>query len=64
MKRQLYGKYGVAEYWVVDSDNHQVEVYRLQDRRLENAGTFKNSDEIDTPLLPSFKLTASTIFNS
>jgi Uma2 family endonuclease len=63
VKRQLYGKYGVAEYWVVDSDNHQVEVYCLEDQRLENAGTFKTSDEIDTPLLPGFKLIPSTIFN-
>ena len=64
VKRQLYGKYGVAEYWVVDSDNRQIEVYRLQGQRLESAGTFKNSDEIDTPLLPGFQLVASTIFNS
>lgn len=64
VKRQLYGKYGVAEYWIGDSANRQIEVYRLQDQRMENAGTFKNGDEIDTPLLPSFKLIPSTIFNS
>jgi len=63
VKRQLYGKYGVAEYWVVDSDNRQIEVYRLQDQRLESAGNFKNSDELDTPLLPGFKLAVNTIFN-
>ena len=63
VKRQLYGKYGVAEYWVVDSENRQIEVYRLQDQRLESAGTFKNSDELDTPLMPGFKLAANTIFN-
>ena len=63
VKRQLYGKYGVAEYWVVDSDNRQIEVYRLQNQRLESAGTFKNSDELDTPLMPGFKLAVNTIFN-
>ena len=63
VKRQLYGKYGVAEYWVVDSENRQIEVYRLQDQRLESAGTFKNSDELDTPLLPGFKLAVTAIFN-
>jgi len=63
VKRQLYGKYGVAEYWVVDSDNRQIEVYRLQGERLESAGSLKTSDEIDTPLLPGFKLAVNTVFN-
>ena len=63
VKRQLYGKYGVAEYWVVDSDNHQVEVFRLRDQRLQSAGTFTKNDELDTPLLPRFRLAVSTIFN-
>lgn len=62
VKRQLYGKYGVAEYWVVDSDNHQVEVYRLRDQRLESVRTFKNHDELNTPLLPGFILPVITIF--
>ena len=62
VKRQLYGKYGVAEYWVVDSDNHQVEQYRLKGARLESAGTLKNNDELNSPLLPGFVLPVSTIF--
>lgn len=62
VKRQLYGKYGVAEYWVIDSDNHQVEVYRLQDQRLENLETLSNSDELTTPLLPGFTLAVNQIF--
>ena len=63
VKRQLYGKYGVAECWVVDSDHHQIEVYRLQNQRLESAGSFKNSDELETPLMPGFKLAVTAIFN-
>jgi len=63
VKRQLYGKYGVLEYWVVDSENRLVEVYRLQEDRLESIATLRNSDEITTPLLPEFRLSVSTIFN-
>src|SRR5437870_12761183 len=33
VKRQLYGKCGIAEYWVVDPENRLVEVYRLRDDR-------------------------------
>src|SRR5437588_3055558 len=62
IKRQLYGKYGVAEYWVVDSENRSVEVYRLQNDRLESVATLRNSDELVSPLLPGFHLSVSTIF--
>ena len=63
VKRQLYGKYGVAEYWVVDTEGHQIEIYRLQDQRLAKAGTFRDGDELDTPILPGFKLAVSAIFS-
>jgi Uma2 family endonuclease len=63
VKRQLYGKYGIKEYWVVDSENRLVEVYRLEEDRLESVTTLRNDDEIITPLLPEFRLSVSTIFN-
>ncbi len=62
IKRQLYGKYGVMEYWIVDAENRLVEIYRLQDDRLENIATLKNGDEITTPILPSFQLGVSAVF--
>jgi Uma2 family endonuclease len=63
VKRQLYAKYGVAEYWIVDAENRLVEGYRLQDDRLESSGTLRNGDEITTPLLPGFRLAVSSILN-
>ncbi len=63
MKRQLYAKYGVAEYWIVDSENRLVHIYRLQKQRLENVATRRNAEEVMTPLLPGFQLIVSTIFN-
>jgi Uma2 family endonuclease len=62
VKRQLYGKYGVAEYWVIDSDNRLVEVYRLQGEQLEGVATFRNGDEVTTPLLPDLRLPVNEIF--
>lgn len=62
VKRQLYGKYGVGEYWVIDTDSRQVDVYRLQGQKLESAGTFRNSDEVETPLLPGFILPVTMVF--
>jgi len=63
VKRQLYGKYGVAEYWIVDAENRLVEIYRLRQERLERIATLRNEDEITTPLLPGFRLPVIGIFN-
>ncbi len=63
VKRQLYGKYGVSEYWVIDSENRLVEVYRLQDNRLESVATLRTDDEITSPLFPDLHLAVSAIFN-
>jgi Uma2 family endonuclease len=34
-KKYVYGKSGVKEYWIVDTNNYSVEVYLPQDGRLE-----------------------------
>ena len=62
VKRQLYAKYEVAEYWIVDAENRAIEVYRLQNGTLELAVIFRYEDEITTPLLPGFKCLVSSIF--
>jgi Uma2 family endonuclease len=62
-KHQLYGKYGVAEYWVVDSENQCVLVYRLQGETLEEISKLGAEDEITSPLLPNFRLEVNTIFD-
>ena len=63
VKRQLYGKYGVEEYWVVDPENRTVEIYRLLQRSLEKVVTFADQDTLTSPILPGFELYVHTIFN-
>lgn len=61
-KRQLYGKYGVKEYWIVDSENQEVLVLRLQEQTLEEIATLKIDGELTSPLLSGFQLKVSAIF--
>jgi Uma2 family endonuclease len=62
-KRRLYGKYGVQECWIVDTENQEVLVLRLQGQALEQATKLKADDELSSPLLPDFKLQVSVLFN-
>jgi Uma2 family endonuclease len=64
VKRQLYAKYGVAEYWIVDAENRLVQVYRLLKQHLEQVATWRHGEEITTSLLPGFQLSVSTIFQT
>ena len=51
-KRQLYRKYGVKEYWIVDPQKFAIQVYRSSKLRL--VANLGRRDEITTPLLPGF----------
>ncbi|MEW6210646.1 MAG: Uma2 family endonuclease [Acidobacteriota bacterium] len=62
-KRQLYGRYGVREYWVVDPKGRSISIYRPSRRGLRLAATLGEPDEIRTPLLPGFSLDVASAFS-
>jgi Uma2 family endonuclease len=61
-KRQLYAKHGVKEYWIVDSENRSVEIYRLATQSLEFATILRNDESVTSPLLSGFSCPLSKIF--
>lgn len=62
-KRGLYGKYGVEEYWIVDTENLSVLIFRLEGPMLEEIVTLTGDEDVTSPVLPSFRLKVKTIFN-
>lgn len=64
IKRGLYERFGVSEYWVVDPDLDLIKVYRLIDGRYVRVAelTLGAGDVLTTPLLPGLELPLTEIF--
>lgn len=46
-KKDLYEKYGVKEYWIIDTDRKTIEVYILKDGKYVKDYTYTKFDEED-----------------
>lgn len=62
-KRHLYAKYGVEEYWIVDSEKRAIEVYALVRKTLKLSAVFTDQDEITSSVLPGFRCRVEDIFS-
>jgi Uma2 family endonuclease len=61
-KRQLYGRHGVKEYWVVDPYQRTIEVYVLEGQILKLQATYAETDDLVSSILPGFSCKADEIF--
>ena len=64
VKRGLYERAGVSEYWVVDPELDVVRVYRRDGERFARPHELSSEagDVLTTPLLPGLELALSDIF--
>ena len=63
-KHDLYGRYGVLEYWIVNPMAETIAVHRQREGRLELADTFGRRDTLRTGLLEGLQLELDDIFAS
>ncbi len=61
-KLKLYTERGVQEYWILDWQVQQVEVYRRQQALLKLVCTLFASDTLTSPLLPGFECLVDRLF--
>ncbi|NER81074.1 MAG: Uma2 family endonuclease [Leptolyngbya sp. SIO1D8] len=62
LKLKLYSQQGVQEYWIVNKNLRQVQVYRRNEAVLTLVLTLQDSDSLTSPLLPAFACPLSHIF--
>jgi Uma2 family endonuclease len=64
IKRRLYERFGVSEYWVVDPEIDVIKVFRRTGDRYTRVAelALENDDILTTPLLPGLELRLAKIF--
>jgi Uma2 family endonuclease len=62
VKKKIYAKYGVPEYWIVDPVSAKVEVLQWSELGCVTCGIYGREDCLSTFLLPELKLPLSEVF--
>lgn len=62
-KLKLYSNQGVQEYWIVDQNQQQIQVYNRQNNQLMLTKTLLKADEITSPILPGFRCSVEELFD-
>jgi Uma2 family endonuclease len=64
LKRKLYSRFGVGEYWIVDPDTEMVEVLAWSEMGYATAGRYRKTDPLSSPTLPGFSLPLQKVFTN
>jgi Uma2 family endonuclease len=64
IKRRLYERYGVVEYWVVDPELDEIRVYRRAEGRYERVALLsaEQGDVLTSPLFAGLELPLAEVF--
>ena len=61
-KLKLYSRRGALEYWIVNWQTRQIEIYRREEMALKQASVAFESDTLQSPHLPGFRCRTSKVF--
>lgn len=61
-KFREYARGGAKEYWIVDPEKKQIEVYQNSERGFQLVKIFQHDEAMNTPLFPSAKIPLPQVF--
>ena len=61
-KKDVYERYAVKEYWIIDPIYHMVEVCVMRDNALQLIAAQEGTGKIESVLLPGFEVLIETLF--
>lgn len=64
VKRKIYERFGVREYWIVDPERKTIEVLALADEGYAVCGTFTEKDVLRSPLFPGLSIEVRQFFHN
>ena len=62
VKRDLYARSGVPEYWIIDVERRQIEVRQLEGDRYQLLAIFEEGDTLTSNALPDLELDVTSVF--
>lgn len=62
LKRRLYEKFGVEEYWLVDPEAESVEQMRAKQARFETVGVYSREDKVSSLVVKGMTIDLSRVF--
>ncbi|RMD91414.1 MAG: Uma2 family endonuclease [Calditrichaeota bacterium] len=64
LKKKLYARFEVKEYWIVFPDEEKIEIWQLQNKNFVLTEEFQKSDLLTTSLLPGLQIPLKEVFRS
>ena len=62
VKLERYARFGVLEYWLIDTVTKNIQVLAAIMGKFETAGVYGEGDTLLSPLLPGLRLDVSEVF--